>query len=63
MELESFLPARLLNPKIQAPKRKPEKLTYNQRQEAAVQVRLFCCSKHAGHRFVGASLRFRCTPC
>lgn len=37
MELESFLPARLLNPKIQAPKRKPAKLTYNQRQEAAVQ--------------------------
>ncbi|KAG2496803.1 hypothetical protein HYH03_005210 [Edaphochlamys debaryana] len=35
-ELETFLPSRLLNPKIAAPKR-PTRLDYNQRKEAAVQ--------------------------
>jgi hypothetical protein len=36
LELESFLPSRLLNPKVAAPKR-PDRLDYGQRKEAAVQ--------------------------
>ncbi|GIL83565.1 hypothetical protein Vretifemale_12354, partial [Volvox reticuliferus] len=36
LELEAFLPARLLNPKTTAPKR-PDRLDYSQRKEAAIQ--------------------------
>ncbi len=36
MELESFLPSRLLNPKVAVPQ-KPGRLNYQQRKEAAVQ--------------------------
>ncbi|GIL52182.1 hypothetical protein Vafri_8117, partial [Volvox africanus] len=36
LELEAFLPTRLLNPKMTAPKR-PDRLDYSQRKEAAIQ--------------------------
>lgn len=36
MDLESFLPSRLLNPRVAAPQ-KPARLDYHQRKEAAVQ--------------------------
>lgn len=36
LELESYLPARLLNPRISAPKR-PDKLNFKERQDAAIQ--------------------------